>query len=187
MKTTTDETSAEARSSETPDDYETFLRHFTPVQHRVQVYVRAMVFDGSAANDVFQEACLAMWKNYSTFVRQGDFQSWALGIARLQVLKYWRTRKRDRHIFTLPMLDSLTEQARDLVSEIDPRQVALNACVSQLSRRHKGLIQNFYAQGLPAEAIAESWDRSVHAVYKALRVVRQSLLECVQQKLARKQ
>jgi RNA polymerase sigma-70 factor (ECF subfamily) len=42
----------------------------------------------------------------------------------------------------------------------------------------------FYGQQLPAEQIAATWGRTVHAVYKALKVMRRSLLDCVERRLA---
>ena len=41
----------------------------------------------------------------------------------------------------------------------------------------------FYGENQSADAIAASWDRTVHAVYKALKVMRRQLLACVEQKL----
>jgi DNA-binding transcriptional regulator LsrR (DeoR family) len=41
-----------------------------------------------------------------------------------------------------------------------------------------------YDRALTAEQIAASWGRTVHAVYKALKVMRRSLLDCVERRLA---
>ena len=42
----------------------------------------------------------------------------------------------------------------------------------------------FYGENKSADTIAATWDRTVHAVYKALKVMRKSLLECVERRLA---
>jgi RNA polymerase sigma-70 factor (ECF subfamily) len=71
-----------------------------------------------------------------------------------------------------------------LADEADPRQEALEACVQSLPDRQRQLVSMFYGQQLPAEQIAATWGRTVHAVYKALKVMRRSLLDCVERRLA---
>jgi RNA polymerase sigma-70 factor (ECF subfamily) len=56
--------------------------------------------------------------------------------------------------------------------------------VEGLPPRQQDLIRMFYGENLSADKIATSWDRTVHAVYKALKVMRKSLLECVERRLA---
>ena len=109
---------------------------------------------------------------------------WALGIARNQVRKHWRSMSRDRHVFSYELVSALSEEALGLEGEIGPRQQALEACVGLLSGRQRDLIQRFYGENQSATSIAEVWDRSVYAVYKALKVMRRSLLECVESRLA---
>lgn len=165
-------------------DYEDFLRLFTRDQMRVMAYIRALIHDHAVAGDVFQETSLELWRSFATFRRDEEFTPWALGIARHQIHKYWRTRDRDRHIFSETLLAEISATAIGLTSEIQPRQAALDECVGLLSDRQRELIQMFYGDNQSAAAIADVWSRSVHAVYKSLKVMRRSLLECVESKLA---
>ncbi|WP_233200289.1 sigma-70 family RNA polymerase sigma factor [Blastopirellula marina] len=164
-------------------DYEHFLRLFTRDQLRVLAYIRALVHDHAAANDLFQETSLELWRSFATFRRDQEFAAWALGIARHQVLKYWRTRDRDRHVFSEALLAEISTAAIGMASEMEPRQQALDECVGLLSDRQRELIQRFYGENQSAAAIADAWNRSVHAVYKSLKVMRRALLECVETKL----
>ncbi|PQO26593.1 RNA polymerase subunit sigma-70 [Blastopirellula marina] len=164
-------------------DYEHFLRLFTRDQLRVLAYIRALVHDHAVANDVFQETSLELWRSFATFRRDQEFAAWALGIARHQVLKYWRTRDRDRHVFSEALLAEISTAAIGMASEMEPRQQALDECVGLLSDRQRELIQRFYGENQSAAAIADAWNRSVHAVYKSLKVMRRALLECVETKL----
>lgn len=164
--------------------YEEFLRLFTRDQFRVIAYIRALIHDHTAANDVFQETSLVLWRSFSSFRRDAEFTPWAMGIARNQVLKHWRARDRDRHVFSESLLSELASEAILIADELDSRQTALNECVQQLAPRQQELIGQFYGANQPAKLIAESWNRTVHAVYKSLKVMRRSLLECVEQKLA---
>lgn len=164
--------------------YEAFLTQFTRVQTQVLAYVRALVHDRSAADDVFQTVSLTLWRRFDSFRSGEPFLPWALGIARHEVLHYWRARRRDRLVFSEAAIERLADAASGLAAEADPRQRALEACVQSLPDRQRQLVALFYGQRLPADQIAAAWDRSVHAVYKALKVMRRGLLECVERRLA---
>lgn len=164
--------------------YEAFLSQFTRVQTQVLAYVRALVHDRTAADDVFQAVSLTLWRRFDSFREGEPFLPWALGIARHEVLHYWRARRRDRLVFSEAAVARLADAAAGLAAEADPRQRALEACVQRLPERQRQLVALFYGQRLPAEQIAAAWDRTVHAVYKALKVMRRGLLECIERQLA---
>ena len=170
--------------AEQPDDYESFLRYFTQDQLRILAYIRTLLHDSTAASDVFQETSLELWRSFSTFRRDSEFAPWALGVARHQVLKHWRSRDRDRHVFSETLLMELSATAIELAQESVPRQDAMEECVVLLTDRQKDLIRMFYGENQSADRIAKHWNRSVHTVYKALKVTRRSLMECVESRIA---
>ena len=55
--------------------------------------------------------------------------------------------------------------------------------MEQLPPRQQELIRRFYGDNEQAGAIAASWNRSVHAVYKALKVMRKGLQQCIEERL----
>lgn len=167
-----------------PELYEQFLKLFTRDQLRITAWIRALVPNHTAAADVFQETSLELWRSFPTFRPDTDFLPWALGVARHQVLKHWRTAKRDRLSFSEEFLHELTIEAIELGDELVSRQAALDECVKQLSDRQRDLIHRFYGENQTASVIASAWERSVHAIYKSLKVMRRALLECVEAKLA---
>lgn len=182
------ENPANSRSRPEPEVYEAFLAVYSVEYSRIQSYIRALVPDPVDADDLFQKASLVLWRSFTTFDREKPFLPWALGVARHQVLMHWRARRRDRHVFSESFLASLADEASQRLVDDGPllarRQQALDACVEQLPPRQRELIRRFYGNNEQAGAIAASWNRSVHAVYKALKVMRKALEECVQQRLA---
>lgn len=167
-----------------PNQEEQFLRLFMQHHLKVLAYIRALVEDQTATNDIYQETSLALWRNFSTFRQEEDFAPWALSVARNQVLKYWRTARRDRHVFSSEFLENLSFEAMSLTEEMEDRQRALDECVSHLSQKQHQLIRLFYGERQSAGEIAKQWGRSVHTVYKALRTMRHFLQECVEQRLS---
>ena len=172
------------RPADRTDAYEEFLRLFSRNQSRVQAYIRSLVPDAAHADDVFQATSLVLWRSFEAFDKSKDFLPWALGVARHQVLMFWRTKRRDRHVFSETLIKSLADDALGRADFAADRQRALDACVEGLPPRQRDLIRMFYGENQSADTIAASWDRTVHAVYKALKVMRKSLLECVERRLA---
>jgi RNA polymerase sigma-70 factor (ECF subfamily) len=171
------------RDTEQADAYEEFLALFYRNQSRVQAYIRSLVPDAAHADDVFQATSLVLWRSFETFDKTRDFLPWALGVARHQVLMFWRTKRRDRHVFSEALITTLADDALGRAATTTDRQRALDACVEGLPPRQRDLVRMFYGENKSADTIAASWDRTVHAVYKALKVMRKSLLECVERRL----
>lgn len=172
-----------ARDPHASEEYELFLTLFTTCQGRLQAFIRTLVHDPSQADDVFQATSLVLWRSFATFRRDAEFLPWALGTARHQVLLHWRTRRRDRHVFSDDLLADLANVAEARVDAAEARLAALESCLAGLSERQRELVRMFYGEHQPAAAIAKAWGRSVHAVYKALKVMRRALYECVSRKL----
>jgi RNA polymerase sigma-70 factor (ECF subfamily) len=172
------------RPADRKDDYEEFLGLFARSQSRVQAYIRSLVPDAADSDDVFQATSLVLWRSFETFDKDKEFLPWALGVARHQVLMFWRTKRRDRHVFSEALIATLADDALGHAATTTDRQRALDACVESLPLRQRDLIRMFYGENKSADTIAASWDRTVHAVYKALKVMRKSLLECVERRLA---
>jgi RNA polymerase sigma-70 factor (ECF subfamily) len=166
------------------DDYELFLSLFTKSQGRIQAFIRTLVHDPAQADDVFQATSLVLWRSFGTFRRDAEFLPWALGTARHQVLVHWRSRRRDRHVFSEALLADLAETTEAALETTEARMAALETCIAAMPDRHRELIRLFYGENQAADAIARKWDRSVHAVYKALKVMRKALLDCVTKKLS---
>jgi RNA polymerase sigma-70 factor (ECF subfamily) len=100
------------------------------------------------------------------------------------VLVHWRARRRDRHVFSEALLTELAETTEAAIETAEVRMAALETCIAALPDRQRELIRLFYGENQAADAIARRWDRSVHAVYKALKVMRKALLDCVTKKLS---
>ena len=79
---------------------ENFVQLFAANERHLQAFVRSMMLDWTAADDVEQTISLVMWRKWDTFDPATDFMRWARVIARFEVLKFRRTMARDRHVFT---------------------------------------------------------------------------------------
>ncbi len=171
---------------DSPDQHaisEAFLRLFTREQFRIAGFVRSLVVDPADAVDVLQETSLELWRSFPQYDPNRDFVNWAFGVARHQVLKHYRTKRRDRLTFSEIMLSELADETAQILSDEQPRFQALRDCICHLTKRQRELIRDFYANGMSAGEIAKQWDRNTHAVYNSLREIRKQLQNCITMRL----
>lgn len=169
-----------------PDQHsisEAFLRLYTREQFRIAGFVRSLVVDPADAVDVLQETSLELWRSFPQYDPNCDFLNWAFGVARHQVLRHYRTKRRDRLMLSEYMLSELAEETAQLLSDEQPRFQALRDCISQLTERQRELVRDFYANGMSAGEIAKQWERNTHAVYNSLREIRKQLQNCITMRL----
>ena len=74
-----------AKTTAESDQYESFLAHYSLAQTQVQAFIRSLVHDRTAADDVYQTTSLALWRKFPTFRADAEFLHWALGVARKEV------------------------------------------------------------------------------------------------------
>lgn len=174
-----------------PELYETFVRLFAQDSRRLYAYILAFEHDRVAADEVFQETSLILWREFPKFRPGAPFLPWATAISFNQLRKYWRQRKRDRRLFNDALLDQLAEDVARLGEELDERRLALSECLQKLPARDRQLIDLYYGSAptdgpkATAEVVAAQWGRSVHTVYKGLQRVRGMLMDCIEQRVAR--
>ncbi len=174
-------------TSDTPEGRATseeFLRLFTRNQFRIAGLVRSLVTDPVDASDVMQETSLTLWRGFDQFDAEQDFAKWALGVARHQVLKHWRSKRGDRHVFSETLINELADEVETCLSNDQQRLQALRDCLQKLTNRQRELVKDFYGKGISAAGVAKSWNRNIHAIYNALRSLRKELGECIMTKLS---
>lgn len=104
-------TEGEEVSKEDMEDlYESFVQDFGRHEPGLRAFVRALVRTRNDMEEVIQQTCLVLWRKYCDFQPGGDFLAWAVTVARFEVLKYRRTRARDRHLFGEELLALLADE-----------------------------------------------------------------------------
>jgi RNA polymerase sigma-70 factor (ECF subfamily) len=143
------------------------------------------VFDLHHAEDVLQEVAQIVAEKFSTFDRNQSFVSWALGIARNRVLKYYRTRARDRVVLSEEALMRLGEVLEQVGAENEERREALRQCLKEITGRRREVLELRYRQNIKVTEIAEKCEMSTSAVSVMLHRVRAALHDCVERQLAK--
>ncbi len=164
---------------------EQFTRLLVANQRRIYGFVFTLVQEHAAADDLLQEVSVLLWQKFESFEPGTDFGAWAIAIARLKVLEWYRKQKRVPLPMESDLLHQLADRAEEAHAEPDvERRQALEECLSKLSDRDTELLSDRYSKGQPVSRIAQRIGRTRDAVYKVLARIHRDLADCVRGKLA---
>jgi len=161
-----------------------FLRLYTIHEATIRAYVRRLLPARADVDDVMQEVALVLWAKYATFRPEGDFRSWAFGVARYEVLAWLRDRKRDRLVLDIEVAEKLADEALEDLSNFEQRRIALSNCLDKLSPAQRSLLLESYTSDCKIHEVAVSSGRTTAGFYQWLHRMRRLLLDCVQQQVA---
>jgi len=153
-------------------------------QSVISAYITANVIDMHHAEDIVQEVAQVVAEKFATFDRNRSFVSWALGIARNRVLKYYRSRARDRLILSEAALVKLEDALGSVESEVEPRRSALRTCLEKIHGRRREVLDLRYSQNAKVADIANRFGMSSDGVFVMLHRIRSALFACIHQRLA---
>ena len=154
-------------------------------QPRIYAYIRTLVPQRSAAEDVYQETCVVLWEKFDEYDPARPFINWSLGVARYAVLAYHRDQGRSRLRFPQQQLEQLAVEAATDCEGLTDLRAALDHCLGQLPDRSRRLLARRYQPDADVQQIAAEWKRPVQSIYSMLKRLRQQLHECVERTLRR--
>lgn len=166
----------------TPNPAE-FTEYWMRSRHVAGSFVRSMVRDEHAAEDVLQKVAIAAATHFDQYDREREFAFWLVGIAKRQVAQYYREHARDRHRFDDTLFDQLADAHASVAEELAERTTALNICMGKLNARGRQIIDLRYQQNLKPAKIADRVGTSATAITSLLHRLRVSLGECIKRQL----
>lgn len=166
------------------DLFEILVREHAPM---LIVYLRSVVSDAAAVDDLFQETMLTAWRTLDRFDRKRPFGPWLRGIAGKLIMAH-RRKSADAHLLcdehVLEHLDgrlaALEQQHGDT---FDEKLAALRQCIDAMPDRYREVVRLRYRVELPTEQIAEHLKLTIETVKKRLQRARMRLFDCLSRKL----
>jgi RNA polymerase sigma-70 factor (ECF subfamily) len=166
-------------------DHRLFMRLFLEEQGVLLAYLLASTRNQAKAEEILQEVAGVLWETFAKYDQSRPFRAWALGVARLQVLKARQEIARSREVLGDEALTLLADTAARCAEEVDERGVHLKDCLANLSQPVRDLVQLRFLDGLPIAAIADRLGRTVAAIEMGLVRVRRMLRACVERRMQR--
>lgn len=162
-----------------------FARLWVVAQPIVGSFVSSAIHDRADAEDVLQNVAAAAIESFHQFDAAGSFTAWVMGIARYRVLNYFRTRRRDRHVFGEAAMERIAQAHTNLEGLVDPYRTALEQCLDAMTQRQRDMLDDRYRDDLKTTEIGQRRRMSANAVTVALHRARQFLAQCIAQRIAR--
>lgn len=161
-----------------------FIERFAESQQRIYAFILSLSPNWTEAEDIFQRSSVVLWRKWNSYDQDRDFLTWALGVSRLEVLKYMSEKKRMREVLSVEainVIEARTVEASDSISE---RMKALQHCLDKLPKKKRSLIDRCYGGTEKILEIAQAIGVTSDALYWRIKRIREALHECVDRKLA---
>ncbi|QDT63534.1 sigma-70 family RNA polymerase sigma factor [Calycomorphotria hydatis] len=162
-----------------------FLKLISSEFAGIHATVVGMVGNLSDADDVMQDACIKMWKNFDRFDRERSFRNWAVTIAANEARNFLKKRKRNRGFgLTEEAIENLVKVRTGAAEFLELRLEKLADCVAELSSKDQHLVWECYERKQQINDWATKHNKSANTVYSRLRRLRDRLYECINRKLS---
>lgn len=159
-------------------------------QHQPVVarYISSLISNFQDVDDILQDVAVVTVKKFEEYDHEKPFASWAIGIARNMVLKYYSEKRQQGHLVldqrAVEAISDVYEREFDRVSRHhDIAQNALDGCMQQLKGRWKKVLEMYYLRELSPARISQQLGITRNNVFVSLHRVRGALRECVRNKM----
>lgn len=151
-------------------------------QQHLRNYLYSLHPHAQDLDDLFQETSLKLWQTFDEYDSSRPFLPWALRIGYFQVLRFRKTRSRDRLVFSDEMIEILAGEA-PFAGPTDVVRGCLNDCLAKLTPRAREVLMARYSHHTNIAKLAEESRQSVHALYRILNSARSQLANCLNKRL----
>lgn len=151
----------------------------------VAAFIGSLVPSFHDAEDLLQHTAAAAITLQHEYDPELPFVNWAIGLARIEVLRYHRGKVRDmsRTIFDSETMEAVAAEFEREAPSLEAGRAALGECIGKLRGRLLEVVQMHYIEGLSTQVIGEKLGSNPSAVLAALHRARVALKQCVQRRL----
>lgn len=156
------------------------IRH----QRRIYLFIGTLLANPSDVEDVYQQACLAMWQKRDQLRDVRNFFAFACGFARHEALHVIRRNVRKGHVhLSEQMIATLADEAEREQSG-DAYLAALTHCLAKLPAAQQELLKRRYSGLETLKQVAAELRVSAASLTMRLQRIRHALVRCIEGRLA---
>lgn len=175
-------------SNEREQRYNEFVALLTRHDSSIRRFVRSLLANRDAVEDVVQETALECWRKFDDFATQNsghedEFVRWACVIARYKALSWQRDQGRDRLVFRDSVVEALATSALAQLERREDERQAMERCLAKLGKSQRQLVLSVHSPGQSVISIAKETGQKARRLYYQLNVLRASLQRCVEEQL----
>jgi RNA polymerase sigma-70 factor (ECF subfamily) len=169
------------------DSQRRFLELYEPHRVPLRGFLLAATGCPHQAEDLLQNVACILVAKFSAYDATRPFGPWALGIARLEALKWRQQRARRREVLSAEAIDLMADGLAGDFDLFADRRALLPGCIARLQETARRLVVLRYDEGLRVKDVAARVGRTPAAVDMALSRIRRTLRECITRKLTETQ
>lgn len=163
-----------------------FIRLFVRHEAELRAFAMTLLPRAADAEDVVQDACVAMWERIGDLRDERAFRSWAYTFVRFTALNKIRKRQRSPLVFCEELVELLADEGESEAERARAEFQALSVCLEKLPEGQRDLVRRYYGSARVRMAeVARVLQRNAAGLYKALERTREVLKLCIEQQLAR--
>ena len=151
---------------------EQFTKQWSTSERVIRLYLNSTIFNRADAQDILQRVALCAYRKYDAYDESQSFQGWLFGIAKFEVLGYFRNLGRNPEVIDSEiserLADNMEDQSEAISREDDERREKLEQLLTQLPEKAQELIRLRFFENREYDEIARLLNTNVGAVRTAL-------------------
>lgn len=159
------------------------LRRFVEEDTVLRSYVLAACGSRSDSDDILQNVWRVLWEKIEQYDESRPLRAWAMGVARLEVLKWRQWKARRRECLSEDAVRLLEDTAMETGDELDRRAEFVEPCLREAPEMWRRVLFHKYYDQLPVHEVAARLARSVSAIEMMLVRARRAIRQCVERKM----
>ena len=151
---------------------EQFTKQWSTSERVIRLYLNSAIFNRADAQDVLQRVALCAYQKYDEYDASQSFQGWLFGIAKFEVLGYFRNLGRNPEVIDSEiserLADNMEDQSEAISREDDERREKLEQLLTQLPEKAQELVRLRFFENREYDEIARLLNTNEGAVRTAL-------------------
>ena len=173
--------SAPARSGDALDDAPgiDFATELVRHQRRIYLFIGTMLSDPADIEDVYQQACLTMWRKRDQLGEVRNFFAFACGFARHEALHLIRAKSRSGGLLSERLVATIAAEA-EREPQNDAYLDALGHCLAKLPSAQRDLLKRRCSGLESVKQMAAKMAISPASLTMRLQRLRLALVKCIE-------
>ena len=151
---------------------EQFTKQWGTSERVIRLYLNSAIYNRADAQDVLQRVALCAYQKYDEYDASQSFQGWLFGIAKFEVLGYFRNLGRNPEVIDSEiserLADNMEDQSEAISREDDERREKLEQLLTLLPEKAQELVRLRFFENREYDEIASLLNTNEGAVRTAL-------------------
>ena len=149
-----------------------FTKQWSASERVIRLYLNSAIYNRADAQDVLQRVALCAYQKYDEYDASQSFQGWLFGIAKFEVLGYFRNLGRNPEVIDSEiserLADNMEDQSEAISREDDERREKLEQLLTLLPEKAQELVRLRFFENREYDEIASLLNTNEGAVRTAL-------------------